>query len=188
MLDWTQLEKRCMDCTRCGLCETRTNVVFGVGERTADIMFVGEGPGEQEDLQGEPFVGPAGKLLDDMLSIIDLDRHENCYIGNIVKCRPPRNRDPLETEQDACIEYLRNQVALVKPKVIVCLGRIAARRLIREDYRITREHGQWVEKNGVWMTAIYHPSALLRDVDKRPETFDDLLGIRAKLRELDVKI
>ena len=188
MLDWTQLEKRCMDCTRCGLCETRTNVVFGVGERTADIMFVGEGPGEQEDLQGEPFVGPAGKLLDDMLSIIDLDRHENCYIGNIVKCRPPRNRDPLETEQDACIDYLRNQVALVKPKVIVCLGRIAARRLIREDYRITREHGQWVEKNGVWMTAIYHPSALLRDVDKRPETFDDLLGIRAKLRELDVKI
>ena len=188
MLDWTQLEKSCMDCTRCGLCETRTNVVFGVGERSADIMFVGEGPGEQEDLQGEPFVGPAGKLLDDMLSIIDLDRHENCYIGNIVKCRPPRNRDPLETEQDACIDYLRNQVALVKPKVIVCLGRIAARRLIREDYRITREHGQWVEKNGVCMTAIYHPSALLRDVDKRPETFDDLLGIRAKLRELGVKI
>ena len=188
MLDWTQLEKSCMDCTRCGLCETRTNVVFGVGERTADIMFVGEGPGEQEDLQGEPFVGPAGKLLDDMLSIIDLDRHENCYIGNIVKCRPPRNRDPLETEQDACIDYLRNQVALVKPKVIVCLGRIAAKRLIREDYRITREHGQWVEKNGVWMTAIYHPSALLRDVDKRPETFDDLLSIRAKLRELGMKI
>lgn len=188
MLDWTQLEKTCMDCTRCGLCEARTNVVFGVGERTADIMFVGEGPGEQEDLQGEPFVGPAGKLLDDMLAIIDLDRHENCYIGNIVKCRPPRNRDPLETEQDACIDYLRNQVALVKPKVIVCLGRIAARRLIREDYRITREHGTWVEKNGVWMTAIYHPSALLRDEDKRPETFDDLLGIRAKLRELGVRI
>ena len=188
MLDWTQLEKSCMGCTRCGLCETRTNVVFGVGERTADIMFVGEGPGEQEDLQGEPFVGPAGKLLDDMLSIIGLDRKVNCYIGNIVKCRPPRNRDPLETEQDACIAYLRNQVALVKPKVIVCLGRIAAKRLIREDYRITREHGTWVEKNGVWMTAIYHPSALLRDVDKRPETFDDLLSIRAKLRELDVKI
>ena len=133
-------------------------------------------------------MGPAGKLLDDMLAIIDLDRHENCYIGNIVKCRPPRNRDPLETEQDACIDYLRNQVALVKPKVIVCLGRIAARRLIREDYRITREHGTWVEKNGVWMTAIYHPSALLRDEDKRPETFDDLLGIRAKLRELGVRI
>ena len=188
MLDWTQLEKSCMGCTRCGLCETRTNVVFGVGERTADIMFVGEGPGEQEDLQGEPFVGPAGKLLDDMLSIIDLDRKVNCYIGNIVKCRPPRNRDPLETEQDACIDYLRNQVALVKPKVIVCLGRIAAKRLIREDNRNTPEHGQWVEKTGVWMTAIYHPSALLRDVDKRPETFDDLLSIRAKLRELGVKI
>ena len=184
MLDWTQLENTCLSCKRCGLCETRTNVVFGVGIRNADIMFVGEGPGEQEDLQGEPFVGPAGKLLDDMLSIIDLDRKTNCYIGNIVKCRPPRNRDPLETEQDACIGYLRNQVALVKPKVIVCLGRIAAKRLIREDYRITREHGQWVEKNGVWMTAIYHPSALLRDVDKRPETFEDLLSIRAKLREI----
>ena len=188
MLDWTELENTCQSCTRCGLCETRHNVVFGVGLKNADIMFVGEGPGEQEDLQGEPFVGPAGKLLDDMLSIIDLDRKENCYIGNIVKCRPPRNRDPLETEQDACIGYLRNQVALVRPRVIVCLGRIAAKRLIREDYRITREHGQWVEKGGVWMTAIYHPSALLRDVDKRPETFEDLLSIRAKLRELGANV
>ena len=123
-----------------------------------------------------------------MLRIIDLSRERNCYIGNIVKCRPPRNRDPLETEQDACIDYLRNQVALVKPKVIVCLGRIAAKRVIREDYRITREHGQWVQKNGVWMTAIYHPSALLRDVSKRPETFDDLLSIREKLREVGANI
>ena len=188
MAAWEELEKTCRNCTRCGLCETRHNVVFGVGNRQADVMFVGEGPGEQEDLQGEPFVGPAGKLLDDMLRIIDIDRGSNCYIGNIVKCRPPRNRDPLETEQDACIDYLRNQVALVKPKIIVCLGRIAAKRLIREDYRITREHGQWVEKNGVWMTAIYHPSALLRDVSKRPETFDDLLGIRAKIREVGAKI
>ena len=151
-------------------------------------MFVGEGPGEQEDLQGIPFVGPAGKLLDDMLRIIDLSRESNCYIANIVKCRPPRNRDPLETEQDACIDYLRNQVALVKPKIIVCLGRIAAKRLIREDYRITREHGQWVQKNGIWMTAIYHPSALLRDVSKRPETFEDLLSIREKMNQLKVTI
>ena len=119
-----------------------------------------------------------------MLSIIDIDRHENCYIGNIVKCRPPRNRDPQEAEQDACIDYLRNQVALVRPKIIVCLGRIAAKKLIDENYRITRQHGQWVEKNGVWMTAIYHPSALLRDVSKRPETFDDLLSIREKIREV----
>ena len=188
MMDWGELSSVCHNCTRCGLCETRHNVVFGVGIENADVMFVGEGPGEQEDLKGEPFVGPAGKLLDDMLSIIDLYRQENCYIANIVKCRPPRNRDPLETEQDACIGYLRNQVALVKPKIIVCLGRIAAQRLIAPDFRITRQHGQWVQKNGVWMTAIYHPSALLRDVSKRPETFDDLLSIRQKIQEAGAKI
>ena len=187
MMEWESLKQVCASCTRCGLCETRHNVVFGIGNESADIMLVGEGPGEQEDLKGEPFVGPAGQLLDDILSIIDLDRKTNCYIANIVKCRPPRNRDPLETEQDSCIGYLRNQVALVKPKVIVCLGRIAAKRLIDPEYRITREHGRWVEKNGVWMTAIYHPSALLRDVSKRPETFDDLIAIREKLGELGAK-
>ena len=187
MLDWHTLEQTCLNCTKCGLCETRHNVVFGVGPKDADVMFIGEGPGEQEDLKGEPFVGAAGKLLDDMLSIIDLNR-ENSYIANIVKCRPPRNRDPLETEQDACIDYLRNQVALIKPKIIVCLGRIAAKRLIDPEYRITREHGTWVQKGGIWMTAIYHPSALLRDVSKRPETFDDLLVIREKIREVGAKI
>lgn len=184
MTDWQELERRCKSCTRCGLCENRHNVVFGVGDPSADIMFVGEGPGEQEDLQGEPFVGRAGQLLDDMLSIIDLDRKKNCYIANIVKCRPPQNRDPLEVEQDACIGYLHDQIALVQPKILVCLGRIAAMRLIRDDYRITREHGQWFEKDGIWMTAIYHPSALLRDVTKRPETFEDLLSIRQKLKEI----
>ena len=188
MQTWAELKSACGSCTRCGLCETRRNVVFGVGKETADVMFVGEGPGEQEDIQGEPFVGPAGKLLDDMLSIIDLDRRNNIYIANIVKCRPPRNRDPLETEQDACIGYLQNQIALVQPKIIVCLGRIAAKRLIDEDYRITRQHGQWVQKNGIWMTAIYHPSALLRDVSKRPETFDDLIAIRSKIRELKAEV
>ncbi len=188
MLNWQELKEKCAGCTRCGLCETRTNVVFGTGNEHADILFVGEGPGQQEDLTGEPFVGSAGKLLDDMLSIIDLDRRENCYIANIVKCRPPRNRDPLETEQDACIGYLRNQTALIRPKVIVCLGRIAAMRLIHPEYRITRQHGQWEEKNGVWITAIYHPSALLRDVNKRPETFDDLLSIREKLRQVGARV
>ncbi|MEF2836505.1 MAG: uracil-DNA glycosylase [Oscillospiraceae bacterium] len=188
MLEWDGLKQTCYSCTRCGLCETRKNVVFGIGREDADIMFIGEGPGEQEDLKGEPFVGPAGKLLDDMLCIIDLDRTSNCYIANIVKCRPPKNRDPLETEQEACIGYLRNQVALIKPKVIVCLGRIAAKRLIDQDYRITRQHGQWVERNGIWMTAIYHPSALLRDVSKRPETFDDLISIREKLKELNISV
>ena len=188
MPSWEELKRECAQCVRCGLCETRHNVVFGVGDECADILFVGEGPGEQEDLRGEPFVGPAGKLLDDMLSIIDLYRGENCYICNIVKCRPPHNRDPLETEQDACIGYLRNQVVLVKPKIIVCLGRLAAKRLIDPDYRITRQHGQWVEKGGFWMTAIYHPSALLRDVTKRPETFDDLLAIREKAHQLGIKL
>ena len=188
MRAWEELKGECANCTRCGLCETRHNVVFGVGNENADILFVGEGPGEQEDLRGEPFVGPAGKLLDDMLSIIDLSRMENCYICNIVKCRPPHNRDPLETEQDACIGYLRNQVALVQPKIIVCLGRIAAKRLIDPDFRITRQHGQWTQKGDFWMTAIYHPSALLRDVGKRPEAFDDLMSLRAKMRELGVEL
>ena len=160
----------------------RTNVVFGVGNREADILCVGEGPGEQEDLQGEPFDGAAGKLLDEMLSIIDLDR-SNCYIANIVKCRPPHNRDPLPEEQEACIGYLRNQVMLLQPKVIVCLGRIAAKCILYPDFRITQDHGTWIQRNGVWMTAIYHPSALLRDVSKRPDTFEDLLEIRRKLQK-----
>ena len=184
MLNWDGLKSVCADCTRCGLCETRHNVVFGVGKEDADIMFVGEGPGEQEDLKGQPFVGPAGKLLDDMLCIIDLSRETNCYIANIVKCRPPHNRDPLETEQDACIGYLRRQAALVKPKIIVCLGRIAAKAIIKEDFKITQEHGQWFQRGGVQMTAIYHPAALLRDEQKRPETFVDLKNIQAKVREL----
>ena len=183
MMNWEELQKSCNSCTKCGLCRTRKNVVFGVGNQNADIMFVGEGPGEQEDLQGIPFVGAAGKLLDDMLSIIDIDR-TNCYIANIVKCRPPRNRDPEEMEQEACIDYLFRQIELVNPKVIICLGRVAAKRLIHQDFRITREHGMWTNRNGIWMSAIYHPSALLRDLSKRPETFDDLLAIREKLKQL----
>ena len=187
MLDWNELERTCSVCRNCDLCQTRTNVVFGVGPKDAQIMFIGEGPGEQEDLEGEPFVGAAGKFLDEMLSIIDLSR-ENCYIANIVKCRPPRNRDPLDEEQSACISYLRNQVALVKPKIIVCLGRVAAKKIIDESYRITHEHGYWINRNGVWITAFYHPSALLRDVSKRPETFEDLLSLRDKIRELNITL
>ena len=175
------LRQECLSCTACPLAGTRHNVVFGVGTCPSDIVFVGEGPGQQEDLQGEPFVGPAGKLLDDMLSIIDLGRH-NCYICNIVKCRPPQNRDPLPQEQDACIGYLERQLALLQPKIIVCLGRIAAMRLIKPDFRITKEHGQWFVKDGVSYMAIYHPSALLRDVSKRPETFTDLLSLRERAK------
>ena len=182
---WNDLQEQCMNCSKCRLCETRRNVVFGVGNKDADIMFVGEGPGEQEDIHGEPFVGPAGKLLDDMLSIIDLDRTK-CYIVNIVKCRPPGNRDPKDDEQDACIGYLYKQISLIRPKIIVCLGRIAAKRMIHDNYLITRSHGTWTNANGIWTTAIYHPSALLRDVSKRPETFDDLLSIREKMIQLGI--
>lgn len=182
-MDWETLRQSCEHCQNCPLGETRTNLVFGDGNPQAEIMLVGEGPGQQEDLTGVPFVGPAGQLLDQMLEIIDLDR-TNYYITNIVKCRPPHNRDPLAQEQEACMGYLRTQTKLVKPKLIICLGRIAAMRLIRPDYRITREHGQWVQKGSFWMTAIYHPSALLRDESKRPETFDDLMGIRDKIREV----
>ena len=182
-MDWETLQAQCLQCRRCELSRTRQNVVFGVGPRDAEILFVGDGPGQQEDIHGEPFVGPAGHFLDDMLSIIGLGRH-NCYIGNIVKCRPPQNRDPLQTEQDACIPWLRMQTKLLQPKIIVCLGRIAAMKLIREDFKITREHGQWVEKGGIWFTALYHPSALLRDESKRPDTFRDLKKLQAKVREV----
>ncbi|MGI5962799.1 MAG: uracil-DNA glycosylase [Lawsonibacter sp.] len=184
MLDWTELEHACNNCQKCPLADTRHNVVFGVGVRDAEVMFIGEGPGENEDLQGEPFVGRGGKLLDDMLELIDLDRTKNVYIANIVKCRPPQNRDPLNTEQDACIGYLRNQVALIRPKIIVCLGRIAALRLIKEDFKISKEHGQWFEKAGVHMTALFHPAAILRDPRRRPETFVDLKSLQAKIRQV----
>ena len=183
MKNWDELYAECMSCRKCDLAETRTNVVFGDGARNAEIMFIGEGPGEQEDLTGLPFVGRAGKLLDDMLAMIDLDR-SRVFVGNMVKCRPPQNRDPLNVEQEACIGYLRNQVALIKPKIIVCLGRIAAMKLIREDFKITREHGKWFEKAGVQMIALYRPSALLRDPRNRPESFEDLKILQAKIREI----
>ena len=186
MKDWDALYEECIHCQKCGLAETRTNVVFGEGDRDAEVMFIGEGPGEQEDRTGRPFVGRAGQLLADMLAMIDLKR-EKVFIGNMVKCRPPQNRDPLNIEQEACIGYLRNQVALLKPKIIVCLGRIAAMKLIKEDFKITREHGQWIEKAGVWMMAMYHPSALLRDPRKRPESFEDLKSLQAKIREVCVR-
>ncbi|GHV07906.1 hypothetical protein FACS1894217_09500 [Clostridia bacterium] len=183
MKDWDALEQECKNCNRCALCETRTNVVFGVGNRDADIMFVGEGPGEQEDLKAEPFVGRAGKLLDQMLLSVGMSR-ETVYIANMVKCRPPGNRDPLNIEQDACIDYLRGQLKLVKPKIIVCLGRVAACRLIRPDYKITQDHGQFELKGGYLMTAIFHPAFLLRDPRNKPATFADLCAIEDKLKTM----
>lgn len=181
-MDWETLRSSCLACTRCELCKTRTNVVFGQGVEDAEVLFVGEGPGQNEDEQGLPFVGRSGQLLDKYLFAIDLDRTKNCYIANIVKCRPPQNRDPLGVEQDACIGYLREQVTLLRPKLIVCLGRIAAMRLIREDFKITREHGQWVKKGGFELMAMYHPAALLRDPARRPDAFEDLMSLREKVR------
>ncbi len=183
MDDWQSLRAECAGCQRCELGRTRTNLVFGVGNENADIMFIGEGPGEQEDLRGEPFVGPAGQLLDVMLEIIGLDR-TTVYIANIVKCRPPRNRDPLPDEQAACVGWLYRQINLVDPKLIVFLGRIAATAFIRADFRITREHGQWFDVLGRKAMALYHPSALLRDPSKRPETFVDLKHIQQELSKL----
>ena len=176
-----KLQRECLSCRDCPLSQGRHNVVFGVGDPESELMFIGEGPGEQEDLQGEPFVGPAGKLLDDMLEMIDLDR-SRVYIANIVKCRPPHNRDPLNIEQDACREWLDRQIALVEPKLIVCLGRIAAMAMIKPDFRITAEHGRWFERGGRRLMATYHPSALLRDPARRPEAFMDLRELRKEIR------
>ena len=184
MSQWEELRRQCLDCRKCSLADTRHNVGFGEGPENAEVLCIGEGPGEQEDLTGRPFVGRAGKLLDDMLEIIDLSRDKNVYIGNMVKCRPPQNRDPLNVEQEACIGYLRNQVAIIRPKIIVCLGRIAAMKLIKEDFKITKEHGQWVEKAGVQMTAMYHPAALLRNPGWRPAAFEDLKSLQAKIKEI----
>ena len=180
---WNELDERCRDCLNCPLGKTRTHLVFGVGNREADLMFVGEAPGQAEDEQGIPFVGAAGKLLDRYLYAVGISR-ESVYIANVLKCRPPMNRDPLPEEEDACIGYLREQVKLIKPKIIVCLGRISAMRLIRPDFRITREHGQFVRKGGVLMTAVYHPAALLRDASKKEDMLLDMERIKEQLDQL----
>ena len=177
-----ELKEKCLECRDCKLCETRTNVVFGEGNPNARLMFIGEGPGETEDQTGRPFVGKAGQLLEKMILAIGLTRDE-VYIANILKCRPPRNRDPLPEEEEACIAHLRAQIEIIQPKLIVCLGRIAAKRLIREDFRITREHGIWFAKEGMPpMCAIYHPSALLRDATKREDMLLDMQSIAARYR------
>ena len=183
MGEWEALRERCLACRACGLCETRTHVVFGVGDPNAEVLFVGEAPGEREDALGEPFVGKAGQLLDDMLAMIGLDR-SRIYITNSIKCRPPQNRDPLNTEKDACAPFLQRQLELMRPKIIVCLGRVSAMEMIKPDFKITQEHGQFFEKNGVLMTALYHPAALLRDTDKKPDTFVDLKRLQAKIRQV----
>ncbi len=181
---WEELKNQCLKCNKCGLCETRHNVVFGVGNVNAEVMFIGEGPGENEDIQGEPFVGRGGKLLDKMLNAVDLDRNKNIYIANIVKCRPPKNRDPLPLEKEACIPWLRNQVKLIRPKIIVCLGRIAAMEIIKSDIKITKEHGIFFERNGTLLMGTLHPAALLRNPRNKPEAFEDFLKLRDKIKEV----
>ena len=180
---WEELREKCLNCQACGLRRTCTQVVFGVGDPNAEVLFIGEAPGANEDQQGEPFVGRAGKLLDDMLAMIGLSR-KNIYITNSVKCRPPENRDPLGEEKDACRGYLRQQVRLMKPKIIVCLGRISAMELIKPDFKIGREHGQFFDRSGTLMMALYHPAALLRDPRKKPETFEDLKRLQEKIAEV----
>ena len=180
---WEELEKRCQNCRECSLCETRTNVVFGDGSRTAEIMFVGEGPGAHEDEQGVPFVGKAGQLLDDMLAIIGLDR-TMVYIANIVKCRPPQNRDPLPEEQEACSAWLDSQIALMRPKIIVCVGRISAQRYISKDFRVTKEHGLFYDRNGILYMGTFHPAALLRNPNQKPAAFEDFIALRDRINEI----
>lgn len=174
-----ELYLRCKDCRKCELGATKTNCVFGVGNPNADLMFVGEAPGEQEDLSGTPFVGRAGQLFDRFLYAVDIDR-KDVYIANILKCRPPKNRDPLPEEEDACLDYLREQVRIISPKLIVCLGRISAMRLISPDFRITRDHGRWFDKGAFSMCAVYHPSYLLRSPSKKEEMLVDMKAIKAK--------
>lgn len=169
-------------CRRCPLSQTRNHAVMGRGNLHSPILFIAEGPGRNEDRDGIPFTGRSGELFDRLLSDINLTRDE-IYITNIVKCHPPGNRDPLPQEQESCMPYLKYETLLLRPRIIVCLGRIAAQRIIRPDYRITREHGTFIFRKNVWLTAVYHPSAILRDETKLPKAKNDFFAIAEKLQE-----
>lgn len=175
-----ELAAACRECTACELSKTRTNSVFGAGNERARLMFVGEAPGEKEDLSGIPFVGAAGKLLDHYLCAVEIERSD-VFIANILKCRPPKNRDPLPSEQDACIGYLREQVRLIRPEIIVCLGRISAMRLIKPDFKITAEHGKFFKRGNFVMSAVFHPAALLRDPRRKEAMFEDMMNLKRYL-------
>ncbi len=174
--NWEELEKSIVNCNKCKLCSKRTNIVFGTGNKNADIMFIGEGPGADEDRQGEPFVGRAGKLMNMAFQAVGINREE-VYIANIVKCRPPANRDPEDDEVNACLNYLRNQVMLVKPKAIVLLGRIALQNILGKEYKITSSRGNWIEKKEVLYMPTWHPAALLRDESKKVDFIKDLKAV-----------
>lgn len=178
------LQQECLACRRCGLCETRHSVVFGQGTAHAEVMLVGEGPGANEDEQGLPFVGKSGQLLDHYLEAVDLSRDKNVYIANIVKCRPPQNRDPLPEESAACMPWLRQQFQLIRPKIVVCLGRVAAQRMLDPGFSISRDHGKFFDKQGTLFMATYHPAALLRYPDNKPAVFGDFVALRQKITEV----
>ena len=176
-ISWENIEQQITNCRRCGLCKQRHSIVLGEGNRSADIMLIGEGPGAEEDAQGRPFVGKAGQLLDKMFSAIDITREE-LYITNVVKCRPPENRTPLDEEAEACLPILRMQYALIRPKIVVCLGATATRHVYEQEARITRVRGQWKNKNGTLFIPTYHPAALLRDETKKKDVWADLQSIQ----------
>lgn len=182
--NFDELRERVLACTGCRLCETRNRVVFGVGNPRAEVMIIGEGPGRDEDAQGEPFVGRSGQFMDKMLGHIGLSRKTNVYIGNMVKCRPPENRDPRPDEIEQCMGYLRNQVYLIRPKIIVCMGRVAATALMDPAFKVTRQHGQFINKNGTLMMGTFHPAALLRNPQNKPDAMQDLLELKAKIEEI----
>ena len=177
--NWEDLNNSIIDCRKCRLCNNRTNIVFGCGRKDANIMFIGEGPGKDEDNQGIPFVGKAGKLMNEAFVGLGIDR-ENVYIANIVKCRPESNRDPKEDEAEACLDYLRNQVILVKPKIIVLLGKIALQNVLGKECSITKMRGKWIQKKGILYMPTWHPAALLRDEKKKIEFWEDLKKVVEK--------
>lgn len=181
--NWEELEEVVKQCRKCRLCETRKNVVFGVGNREADIMFIGEGPGADEDAQGEPFVGKAGKLMNMAFDMLGIKREE-VYIANIVKCRPPNNRNPQDDEAENCLDYLRNQVILVKPKIIVLLGSVALKNVLGKEYGITASRGKWLEKKGILYMPTWHPAALLRDENKKIDFIKDLKQVIKRYNEI----
>lgn len=182
--DFELLKKECLKCNKCELSKERHNIVFGEGNEKAEVMFIGEGPGKNEDLQGIPFIGRAGILLDKMLDAVDLSREKNIYIANMVKCRPPMNRDPLPCEQEACMPWLLNQIEIINPKIVVCVGRIAAMKFINPNFKITREHGIFTEIDGRLFMATLHPAALLRNPNQKPAAFEDFLKLREKIKEI----
>ena len=183
-MDWPQLRATVAECRACGLCKARKQAVLGVGDINADWLFVGEGPGADEDERGEPFVGQAGKLLDAMLAAIDLKRGNDVYIGNAVKCRPPNNRTPEPEETAACWPYLQRQIALIKPKLIVALGRPAAQSLLGAEVKIGAARGQLHAYEGIPLIVTYHPAYLLRNLGDKVKTWEDLVFMRRTMAKL----